>query len=85
MIFGSRLSLLIRGEAMQCKWYENCPIVKFNENGMVSDGYISRFCRSDPKQCRHFCNNQNTEIFDMFGSAEDPKIEPAEKTKASSQ
>ena len=51
---------------MRCKWFKDCPMVKFNERGLVSDSYITRFCRGNFEQCRHYHDNQNEDIFDMF-------------------
>jgi len=51
---------------MRCKWFADCPIVKFNERGLISDSYLTRFCKGNFDQCRHYQDNQNEDVFDVL-------------------
>jgi hypothetical protein len=51
---------------MRCKWFETCPMVKFNEQGQLSDSYVSRFCHDNFQQCCHYKDSGNENFLDGF-------------------
>jgi len=41
---------------MTCKWYNCCPLRRFEREGKISPGWAERYCKSDASwvKCRRY-------------------------------
>ncbi|MBS3812770.1 uracil-DNA glycosylase [Candidatus Bipolaricaulota bacterium] len=49
----------LRVLSSNCKWYEVCPMRRFNERGVLDDRWIETYCKGDWESCQRYQMEEN--------------------------
>ena len=39
---------------MRCKWYNLCPLRRFEEHGLIENKWKKEYCENDFKKCKRY-------------------------------